>query len=40
MARVRKADLDQLAAPAFRESLLLDAAHALEGEIGFDGRPR
>ena len=30
----------QLAAPAFRESLLLDAAHALENEIGFDGRPR
>ncbi len=30
----------QLAAPAFRESLLLDAAHALEGEIAFDGRPR
>jgi aspartyl-tRNA(Asn)/glutamyl-tRNA(Gln) amidotransferase subunit A len=30
----------QVAAPAFRESLLLDAAHALEGEIGFDGRPR
>jgi aspartyl-tRNA(Asn)/glutamyl-tRNA(Gln) amidotransferase subunit A len=30
----------QLAAPAFRESLLLDAAHALEGNIGFDGRPR
>ena len=29
----------QIAAPAFRESLLLDAAHALEGEIGFDGRP-
>ena len=29
----------QIAAPAFRESLLLDAAHALESEIGFDGRP-
>ncbi len=29
----------QIAAPAFRESLLLDAAHALEHEIGFDGRP-
>jgi aspartyl-tRNA(Asn)/glutamyl-tRNA(Gln) amidotransferase subunit A len=26
----------QLAGPAFSESLLLDAAHALEGAIGFD----
>jgi aspartyl-tRNA(Asn)/glutamyl-tRNA(Gln) amidotransferase subunit A len=30
----------QIAAPAFAESSLLDAAHALEAEIGFDGRPR
>jgi aspartyl-tRNA(Asn)/glutamyl-tRNA(Gln) amidotransferase subunit A len=30
----------QIASPAFTESKLLDAAHALEGEIGFDGRPR
>ena len=30
----------QIAAPAFQESVLLDAAHALEAEIGFDGRPR
>jgi aspartyl-tRNA(Asn)/glutamyl-tRNA(Gln) amidotransferase subunit A len=30
----------QIAAPAFRETLLLDAAHALETEIGFDERPR
>ena len=30
----------QIAAPAFAESKLLDAAHALEQEIGFDGRPR
>jgi aspartyl-tRNA(Asn)/glutamyl-tRNA(Gln) amidotransferase subunit A len=30
----------QIAAPAFAESKLLDAAHALEAEIGFDGRPR
>jgi aspartyl-tRNA(Asn)/glutamyl-tRNA(Gln) amidotransferase subunit A len=29
----------QLAAPAFAESRLLDAAHALERAIGFDGRP-
>jgi len=29
----------QLAAPAFAESRLLDAAHALEGGIGFDRRP-
>ncbi|MBV9607212.1 MAG: Asp-tRNA(Asn)/Glu-tRNA(Gln) amidotransferase subunit GatA [Solirubrobacterales bacterium] len=28
----------QLAGPAFSESRLLDAAHALEGAIGFDGR--
>ena len=27
----------QIAAPAFAESLLLDAAHALEGAIGFEG---
>ncbi len=26
-------------APAFSESLLLDAAHALEGGIGFSGEP-
>ncbi len=30
----------QIAAPAFSESLLLDAAHALEREVAFDGRPR
>jgi aspartyl-tRNA(Asn)/glutamyl-tRNA(Gln) amidotransferase subunit A len=30
----------QIAAPAFAESKLLNAAHALEGAIGFDGRPR
>jgi aspartyl-tRNA(Asn)/glutamyl-tRNA(Gln) amidotransferase subunit A len=30
----------QIASPAFTESRLLDAAHALEQEIGFDGRPR
>ncbi len=29
----------QIAAPAFGEQLLLDAAHALEGGIGFDARP-
>jgi aspartyl-tRNA(Asn)/glutamyl-tRNA(Gln) amidotransferase subunit A len=29
----------QLASPAFTEAKLLDAAHALEGAIGFDGRP-
>src|SRR5690606_39255347 len=29
----------QLAAPAFGEQKLLDAAHALEGAIGFDARP-
>ena len=29
----------QIAAPAFGESKLLDAAHALEREIGFEGRP-
>jgi aspartyl-tRNA(Asn)/glutamyl-tRNA(Gln) amidotransferase subunit A len=29
----------QLAAPAFAESSLLDAAHALEGALGFAGRP-
>jgi aspartyl-tRNA(Asn)/glutamyl-tRNA(Gln) amidotransferase subunit A len=29
----------QIAAPAFTESKLLDAAHALEGAIGFAGRP-
>jgi aspartyl-tRNA(Asn)/glutamyl-tRNA(Gln) amidotransferase subunit A len=28
----------QIAAPAFGESRLLDAAHALELAIGFDGR--
>jgi aspartyl-tRNA(Asn)/glutamyl-tRNA(Gln) amidotransferase subunit A len=30
----------QIAAPAFAESKLLNAAHALEGAIAFDGRPR
>jgi aspartyl-tRNA(Asn)/glutamyl-tRNA(Gln) amidotransferase subunit A len=30
----------QIAAPAFAESKLLDAAHALEGALAFDGRPR
>ncbi|HSI80844.1 MAG TPA: Asp-tRNA(Asn)/Glu-tRNA(Gln) amidotransferase subunit GatA [Solirubrobacterales bacterium] len=29
----------QVAAPAFAETLLLDAAHALEGAIGFEGKP-
>ena len=29
----------QLAAPAFGENRLLDAAHALEGAIGFEGAP-
>jgi aspartyl-tRNA(Asn)/glutamyl-tRNA(Gln) amidotransferase subunit A len=29
----------QIAAPAFAESRLLDAAHAIEGAIGFDARP-
>jgi aspartyl-tRNA(Asn)/glutamyl-tRNA(Gln) amidotransferase subunit A len=29
----------QLASPAFTEAKLLDATHALEGAIGFDGRP-
>jgi aspartyl-tRNA(Asn)/glutamyl-tRNA(Gln) amidotransferase subunit A len=29
----------QIAAPAFGEQRLLDAAHALEGAIGFDARP-
>jgi aspartyl-tRNA(Asn)/glutamyl-tRNA(Gln) amidotransferase subunit A len=29
----------QLAAPAYRENALLDAAHAVEGALGFDGRP-
>jgi aspartyl-tRNA(Asn)/glutamyl-tRNA(Gln) amidotransferase subunit A len=29
----------QLAGPAFSENRLLDAAHALEGAIGFDARP-
>jgi aspartyl-tRNA(Asn)/glutamyl-tRNA(Gln) amidotransferase subunit A len=30
----------QIAAPAFTESKLLDAAHALEAALAFDGRPR
>ena len=29
----------QIAAPAFAEQKLLDAAHALEQGIGFDARP-
>jgi len=29
----------QIAGPAFSESAMLDAAHALEGAIGFDARP-
>jgi aspartyl-tRNA(Asn)/glutamyl-tRNA(Gln) amidotransferase subunit A len=29
----------QIASPAFTESKLLDAAHALEARIGFEGRP-
>ena len=29
----------QIAGPAFSESLLLDAAHAIEGAIGFDSSP-
>jgi aspartyl-tRNA(Asn)/glutamyl-tRNA(Gln) amidotransferase subunit A len=27
----------QLAGPAFSENAILDAAHALEGALGFDG---
>jgi aspartyl-tRNA(Asn)/glutamyl-tRNA(Gln) amidotransferase subunit A len=27
----------QIAGPAFSENLIMDAAHALEGAIGFDG---
>ena len=30
----------QIAGPAFSESRILDAAHALEQAIGFDGTPR
>jgi aspartyl-tRNA(Asn)/glutamyl-tRNA(Gln) amidotransferase subunit A len=30
----------QLTSPAFTETLLLDAAHAVEGAVAFDGRPR
>ncbi len=30
----------QVTGPAFSESLILDAAHAIEGAIGFDHRPR
>jgi aspartyl-tRNA(Asn)/glutamyl-tRNA(Gln) amidotransferase subunit A len=30
----------QIAGPAFSESRILDAAHALEGAIGFEGVPR
>ena len=26
--------------PAFSESLILDAAHAIEGAVGFDHRPK
>ena len=29
----------QLAGPAFSENRILDAAHALEGALGFDGSP-
>jgi aspartyl-tRNA(Asn)/glutamyl-tRNA(Gln) amidotransferase subunit A len=29
----------QITGPAYSESRLLDAAHALEGAIGFDGSP-
>ena len=29
----------QIAGPAFSESLILDAAHAIEGAVGFDGSP-
>ena len=29
----------QIAAPAYGESRMLDAAHALEAAIGFDGSP-
>ncbi len=29
----------QIVGPAFSESLVLDAAHALEGAVGFDGTP-
>ena len=30
----------QIAGPAFSESLILDAAHAIEGAVGFDHRPQ
>jgi aspartyl-tRNA(Asn)/glutamyl-tRNA(Gln) amidotransferase subunit A len=30
----------QVTGPAFSESLILDAAHAIEGAVGFDHRPR
>ena len=30
----------QIAGPAFSESLILDAAHAIEGGVGFDHRPK
>jgi aspartyl-tRNA(Asn)/glutamyl-tRNA(Gln) amidotransferase subunit A len=30
----------QLTGPAFSESLILDAAHAIEGAVGFDHRPK
>ncbi len=30
----------QIAGPAFSESLILDAAHAIEGAVGFDHRPK
>ena len=29
----------QIAGPAFSESLILDAAHAIEGAVGFDASP-
>jgi len=30
----------QIAGPAFSESLILDAAHAIEAAVGFDHRPK
>ena len=30
----------QIVGPAFSEGRILDAAHALEGALGFEGRPR
>ena len=30
----------QIAGPAFSESLIFDAAHAIEKAVGFDHRPK